>query len=957
MPRSYDFDCGDGNISLHPLQFPFLLCFALITTGHHWITGMADFSSLTHKFRANLDNQSPGVNKVSKRNRQPLSCAPCRSKKLKCDRGHPCETCIKREDPAGCTYGKTAAPLSKAESNHAHNGADNRGKAQERLRHLEDLVMQMVDNTSPPSNLVASPDKDSLSSDQDPINVSIAKEGHLQHGSSASSYVGSTHWSAILENIQELKTALGTEHPSSTELDEPEDTETSDMEELFGSTGDLSLAQVLAQALPSRLQTDRRMSTYFNSRYAVIPFIHTTQFQRQYEQFWQTPLETAPLWVSMFFSICCMSATLSEAVGSEPSTPEDQPSQRTKFLTAACQCLRLGDFIRPKRWVVEALALYSQCKYMSTLDPSREIGALGFSLVIRQAFRSGYHRDASQFPHFSVFEAEMRRRAWAMLRQFDLMLSFQLGLPSHVPPDSWDTLLPRNLLDADFDEDTTILPPSRPESEPTQLLYFIVKSRLMTWFGKVCAHALSFRDSTQKEVMDLDAEVRAVHKTVPETLRIKPMSQSFADPSYLVMVRLNCEFLYQKSLCVLHRKYLTHGGYPASTAACTDAAIAIIKHMLDLHKEFKPGGQLHADRWMLTSFTMNDFYLASVVLCLALSTWKRTNAGRDISEDEQKGSQYDLLMLAFALCEELGPTSSEARRVANVLSVVLNQIGSGKTTSGSTSRKSASASVTGSSAGTQPRLQHPLNPETGPAPLSSQPGPFWRSGLIPTPNDFNLAPLSLNDRDMQTQGASPPVGVFHPETPVQHPNPNPTQTTGQQSPDRKYSNPFLPFPPAWPPYASRRGTSASSVPNTNTNTTSPSDPSSGPGPQLSPDMSLNMNVDIDWAVLDQWMSLPNSDIMSLPETFLPFNMSPPPYASESQSQSHQDMPNLPAVSGQDWTSSPLAFLGGQREEETQGTGQGEGGVAGQARTDTNRNIDDNRKHDILRFGNTHYPGY
>jgi hypothetical protein len=37
-----------------------------------------------------------------------------------------------------------------------------------------------------------------------------------------------------------------------------------------------------------------------------------------------------------------------------------------------------------------------------------------------------------------------------------------------------------------------------------------------------------------------------------------------------------------------------------------------------MYKEFSPGGQLHAQRWMLTNFTMNDFLLAIMVLCLVV---------------------------------------------------------------------------------------------------------------------------------------------------------------------------------------------------------------------------------------------------------------------------------------------------------------------------------------------------
>jgi hypothetical protein len=111
---------------------------------------MADMAQFVHKFRANGDafpNNSPS--KVIKRNRQPLSCLPCRQRKLKCSRQQPCETCVKRNDESSCTYAK---PVQKGE-----NKTDvSRAKAQDRLRQLEDLVMQMVETAPADSNAVPS---------------------------------------------------------------------------------------------------------------------------------------------------------------------------------------------------------------------------------------------------------------------------------------------------------------------------------------------------------------------------------------------------------------------------------------------------------------------------------------------------------------------------------------------------------------------------------------------------------------------------------------------------------------------------------------------------------------------------------------------------------------------------------------------------------------------------------
>jgi hypothetical protein len=394
----------------------------------------------------------------------------------------------------------------------------------------------------------------------------------------------------------------------------------------------------------------------------------------KYEAFWRDPHEAPVLWMAQMFCMLCMSAQLTEAIGSEPPSSPENASPKASFLTAAAQCLVLGHYAKPQRYAVEALCLYAQCKYMETLDPAGEVYAL-FGIIVRQAFRMGYHRDPKHFPNMSVFEGEMRRRSWAMIRHFDLMNSFQVGLPSTIQSGQYDAALPRNLLDSDFDESSTHLPPSRPETDVDQITYFIAKGRLMTIFEKILNEELSLHPVPYNRIMELDAELRQTHSTVPPALKHKPMSQSFADPSHVIMVRFNIELLYQKSICVLHRKYLaqkTSNSY--SRDACAAAAMEILNHQVTVHQEAQPGGQLYQDRWMLSSFTYHDFFLAVMILCLDLSTNHPAETGHH--GDNLRKTKIDMLHRSYLICNEQRSNSKDARRVADALAAMLAKLGS-----------------------------------------------------------------------------------------------------------------------------------------------------------------------------------------------------------------------------------------------------------------------------------------
>src|SRR3984957_9783330 len=75
---------------------------------------------------------------VRKRNRVPLSCGPCRHRKLKCNRQSPCDNCTKRGDALSCAYAAPAARKKGSQNHSQSNGTPD--DMQNRIDRLEGLV-------------------------------------------------------------------------------------------------------------------------------------------------------------------------------------------------------------------------------------------------------------------------------------------------------------------------------------------------------------------------------------------------------------------------------------------------------------------------------------------------------------------------------------------------------------------------------------------------------------------------------------------------------------------------------------------------------------------------------------------------------------------------------------------------------------------------------------------------
>lgn len=139
-----------------------------------------------------------------------LSCKICRSKKLKCDREHPCKNCAKL--PAGsCVYvtGSTASEKVGVNSNPQNRrGQSTTGKLQNRIQRLEQLVASLAEASS---SIDANNDDEDKSrpakASSTALEISDSDRQianptpHLTLNDAEHRFINSSHWEAILDDV------------------------------------------------------------------------------------------------------------------------------------------------------------------------------------------------------------------------------------------------------------------------------------------------------------------------------------------------------------------------------------------------------------------------------------------------------------------------------------------------------------------------------------------------------------------------------------------------------------------------------------------------------------------------------------------------------------------------------------------------------------------------------------
>ncbi|KAI0870043.1 hypothetical protein GGS24DRAFT_476736 [Hypoxylon argillaceum] len=594
-----------------------------------------------------------------RRDKPQLSCNICRRRKLRCDRRHPCSTCEKRGLASSCTYVATTTASTSPSG------------VQDRLRHLENLVVSYMNqnegaglNTSSPQTL---PNMQELDA-----SLALSDVGGLKYSGTETKYHDQNHWDSILDAVNKLKEDFGGP-------DEPEP-EPAQVTPEFSSINSIdspllygcrrcSRDEIFA-TVPSKELADCLVSQCFEMLELSSCAISKLDFLTQYSSFWEHPQETPIMWLGLLFSILSIGINFRE-LDAEQIRQGPQPDYvalGASYREKTVQCLILGEYTRCGPYVIETLLHHFTAEFMRRHDVNNEAWII-LNTTVHLAMRMGYHRDPDHFKSISPYKGELRRRLWAMLFHLDIATSAQLGVPRLINDTYVDTAEPRNLLDTDFNPDSTELPPSRPDTDPTPMLIILSKLRTGRMYTVVASVVTNTQLPTYAQVLQVDRQIEDMFLQIPEYCRIKPESNFVTDPPLVLLQRIFIQMNYHKAQIILHWRYLTLANqddvYSYSTKTTVAAALKILNLHQTMYEGLKTGGRLYSVRWRITCFFCHDYLLAMSILCFYLQRNGEKISKSELSEIQQTLRQTKMVQGPRA------PMSAEMKRVAAAIESAL----------------------------------------------------------------------------------------------------------------------------------------------------------------------------------------------------------------------------------------------------------------------------------------------
>ncbi|GAW18693.1 hypothetical protein ANO14919_081740 [Xylariales sp. No.14919] len=490
-----------------------------------------------------------------------------------------------------------------------------------------------------------------------------SESGSLWLNANESRYVGGAHWAAILDGISDLREDIDQQsqgsRPSHPQL-------------LYGCQP--TSRDAILSTLPPRPTVDRSISRYFNQLDLAPSAVHSAQFLREYEKFWAAPAEAPIIWIGLLFSMLCLSA-LAEETADTWAGEAYNPIINT-YRERIVQCLTIGEYTNKGPYVLETLFHYLTIEFSVRKDADKNTWLL-LGTIVNIAMGMGYHRDSSNFPGLSPFVGEMRRRTWANILQGDILISTQMGMPRLIKEWECDVAEPRNLNDADFDEDTKVLPPSRPETEMTTALHIIARRRVFRAVGAAVDLTAALAPFPYREVMRVDRMLQDAKDSIPLSLRMKPLQISITDSPQVIMHRIFISTMFHKGTIILHRKYLNTVqaeddgvAFVYSRNACLDACLCLVDIQQVFGEETRLGGLLHSVRWRASSFLNYEFLTATMILCWMLHHGVDKLWPGDALATE--GRITTALRKAHNMWTRLSGSSRDARKASETLTLLFN---------------------------------------------------------------------------------------------------------------------------------------------------------------------------------------------------------------------------------------------------------------------------------------------
>ncbi|GAA5968748.1 hypothetical protein JCM3765_000855 [Sporobolomyces pararoseus] len=528
-----------------------------------------------------------------KRNRKPVTCAQCRRRKLKCDRGYPCGACRDRQEAHLCDWGD-AVRLPQPHLTRDAEAQELRGQ----LDRFETLLKSL--SAGNPLPVASTSEGVGLTNvgGTGGLGAALGAIAGDETSDGAASGANGGGASAFARPLTQLQQANAT---------------------TAKSANSSHRAQLLAQAssvghlvglLPSHRELDVLVKRFLASEHKFLPIVHIGTFQARYAHFTHATASEDPFFLAFLFSIVSyeMGWQLTDSELSRTAGAQKEGAMKRLF-EAASETLRMaGHLESPNLDVVRTLIVIHHCSSQQ-LD-SRDGYILTQAIQVAQAL--GLHRDPSKVGITDCVEAEDRRRLWYILVALDALA--QPGRVSIISSDQYDTQAPASAFD---NEITPLAITTRPFPTFTPKLYLELLHKLGNYNSLISQSFFSVKPKgpiTWSKIVDSNVGLDRLKASFPalewRSGLVEPLPEdSFDSDRFRVLAHTT---LLKLDIRV-NRPFLTRGLVDARFAAGRNRVLDAAHQLLGIWLAYPDQSQV-SRLWQLPYHGLNAICIIAVDL-------------------------------------------------------------------------------------------------------------------------------------------------------------------------------------------------------------------------------------------------------------------------------------------------------------------------------------------------------
>jgi hypothetical protein len=590
--------------------------------------------------------------------RQPISCEPCRHRKIKCSRTRPsCETCRRRGCVDRCVYkgSRDSEPLM---SGGTLNGNE---ELLSRISNLEKLLQKHTGTDIPngdghhgvTSSMLSPPTDFGQNSHLSPESLTSESSSHPYPSDySSSQRIGvltstvngnvryepkSSQWTSVLAN-----TNLSLNTPS---MEDPDETGST-----FGfpfTTSAVSSIDTLLALLPPMQQCDYLKDRYFTVFSPVSPLLynaaeliitnqlfhilHDPTFHQQYAVFVEHPSSITVSFLAILFVLLSLAVTgleeddpLLRDLGRGQDACNNIRVLSRRYREAAMKCLAKQGVLWGRHNIQSLQALIMLIYAMGhSQEPTwvllgRLFLVFWYLLLIcsgmtyNVAIALACHIDPSAF-NLDPIQSEERRRCWAGLMMLYTVQNTALGNPDPSWKISHDVRLPADANDSDI----TLSGIQETFVGPTQMSYLLFKFKLYDLTARICRQTCSSSEPTRSAIQDLDQQICLVQETWD--------NRYLADSTFDALpvhhaVHLHILHAYSHQLfLLLHRPFFAQSILGLDVPNESQIrCIASAEALLDIHRILSVTPHFRPYSWYVNGLGSFHAFHAAAVLAVAL---------------------------------------------------------------------------------------------------------------------------------------------------------------------------------------------------------------------------------------------------------------------------------------------------------------------------------------------------